>query len=340
MKAVNKTIEALDRQILDLCEERIHKTLELTRKEKDLLVRLKGPQLQGKHILQNKPWTQEIFTHLFNEALRTQKTTVAFLGPEATNSHEAAKEIFGERGIYLPQATIREIFREVESGKAAFGVVPIENSMEGTIHLSLDLLRDTPLTIYGEKTIPIHHNLMGYGTLKTIREIYSHPQVLGQCRNWVAAHLPQAKMFEYMSSAAAVAMIKKSRTKAAIGTKLASELYHCPVIEENIQDSRTNKTRFFILSYEHQKPSQSNKTSIVFLCQDKPGALVEALKVFKKYRINLTKIESRPSKRENWEYSFFVDFIGHTEDEVVKKALHELKRSTFHIKILGSYPIG
>lgn len=340
MAKTDQTLESLDRQILDLCEERIKKTLELTRKEKDLLFRLKAPQFKEKHSLQNKPWTQDIFTHLFNEACRSRKTSVAFLGPEATFSHEAAREIFGERGIYLPQSTIREIFTEVENGKADFGVVPIENSIEGTIHLSLDLLRDTPLAIYGEKTISIHHNLMGYGTLKTIREVYSHPQVLGQCRNWVTTHLPQAKMFEYLSSAAAVSMIKKSKTKAAIGTKLASELYHCPVLEENIQDSRTNKTRFFILSHEQQKPSDRNKTSIVFLCQDKPGSLVEALKVFKKYGINLTKIESRPSKRQNWEYSFFVDFIGHVEDMEVKKALHELKKSTFHIKILGSYPIG
>ena len=135
-------------------------------------------------------------------------------------------------------------------------------------------------------------------------------------------------------------MIRKSKTKGAIGTRLASEMYHCPVLESNIQDSRTNKTRFFILSHESQKPSGQNKTSIVFLCQDKPGALVEALKVFKKYGINLTKIESRPSKRQNWEYSFFVDFMGHVHDEKVAKTLHELKKSTFHIKILGSYPIG
>lgn len=340
MTKINKTLESLDRQILDLCEERIRKTIELTQKEKDSLFCLKAPQLKEQHFLQNKPWTQDIFTHLFNEACRARQTTVAFLGPEATFSHEAAREIFGERGIYLPQSTLREIFTEVENGKADFGVVPIENSIEGTIHLSLDLLRDTSLTIYGEKTISIHHNLMGYGTLKTIREIYSHPQVLGQCRNWVTTHLPKVKMLEYLSSAAAVQMVKKSKTKAAIGTKLASELYQCPIIEENIQDSRTNKTRFFILAQESQKPSEQNKTSIVFLCQDKPGALVEALKIFKKYGINLTKIESRPSKRQNWEYSFFVDFIGHVGDEVIKKALHELKKSTFHIKILGSYPIG
>lgn len=340
MTKTDKPLESLDRQILDLCEERIKKTLELTRGEKDLLFRLKSPQLKEPHSLQNRPWTQDIFTHLFNEACRERQTTVAFLGPEATFSHEASISIFGERGIYLPQSTIPEIFAEVENGKADFGVIPIENSIEGTIHLSLDLLRDTSLTIYGEKTISIHHNLIGHGTLKTLREVYSHPQVLGQCRNWISTHLPQVKMLEYFSSAAAVQRIKKSRTQAAIGTKLASEMYHCPVLEANIQDSRTNKTRFFILAHESQKPSDQNKTSIVFLCQDKPGALVEALKVFKKYGINLTKIESRPSKRQNWEYSFFVDFMGHVRDEKVVKALHELKKSTFHIKILGSYPIG
>ncbi|EKD28889.1 MAG: chorismate mutase/prephenate dehydratase [uncultured bacterium] len=265
--------------------------------------------------------------------------SVAYLGPIGTFSHFAAVKIFGDQSLFVPQQNIFDIFNAVETGHVMYGVVPVENSIEGSINLTLDLLKDSDLTIYGEKTVNISHNLIGNGKIADIKEVFSHPQVLGQCRNWLRKNCPEAHLIETSSSSAAVRRVKKTKTQAAIGTFLSAKMEKIPVIEENIQDFKTNKTRFFILSKEKIKPGKNNKTSLVFLCHDKPGALVEVLKIFKKHEINLTKIESRPSKRKDWEYYFYIDLNGHEEEPEIKKALEKLKQVTIYVKILGSYPV-
>lgn len=335
---VIKKATEIDKKILTLIEDKIRLINDIPEEDEDLLLKLRSiqPGIETDH----GSFHKEIFEGIYDSAFKQRKITVAYLGPEATNTHQAAVEIFGGVGNYLPQMTILDIFRSVEDQKALFGVVPIENSMEGTINLTLDLLNETNLKIFGEKTLPITHNLIGSGRISEIREIYSHPQVLGQCRKWIRTRCPEALPIETSSSAMAVKKVKNKKGLAAIGTALAAKLYDCPILETNIQDSRSNKTRFFIISDKNRKRGSKNKTSLVFLCQDKPGALVEVLKVFKRYNINLSKIESRPSRQKNWEYYFYVDFLGHEEDEIVMKALDRLRGVTVYSKVLGSYPAG
>ncbi|MBN2145709.1 MAG: prephenate dehydratase [Candidatus Aureabacteria bacterium] len=265
--------------------------------------------------------------------------SVAFLGPRTTFSHQAVLFFFGESVELSPQPGITEIFESVEKNKADFGMVPVENSIEGSIHLTLDLLKERSLSIYGETTIPIKPYLIGSGKISAIREIYSHPQPIAQCRRWLRSHCPSALLIETPSTAAAVDKIENRSDRAAIVTELAARTSHYPILAKNIQDMKSNKTRFFILSKEKRSPGKNNKTSLVFLCHDRPGALVDCLKVFKFYHINLTKIESRPSKKQNWKYSFFVDLKGHEEDKIVKKALIRLKQTVLFLKVLGSYPV-
>jgi chorismate mutase / prephenate dehydratase len=283
-----------------------------------------------------------------NESLLNKRTafssrvpgpSVAFLGPKTTFSHQAVLFFFGDSAELLPQRGITEIFEAVEKGKSDFGMVPVENSIEGSIRLTLDLLKESALSIYGETTIPVKPYLIGPGKKKTLKEIYSHPQPLAQCRRWLRVHCPEALLIETTSTAAAIDKIENKPDRAAIVTELAARLKHYPVLAKGIQDVKSNKTRFLILSREKRQPGKQNKTSLVFLCHDRPGALVDCLKVFKRFGINLTKIESRPSQKKEWEYYFFVDLAGHEEDAVVKKALNQLKKTVLFLKVLGSYPV-
>lgn len=271
--------------------------------------------------------------------------TVAYLGPEHTNTHLAAVKQFGRRARYAHAPTVEDIFSQVERRQADYGVVPIENSLEGAVTHTLDRFidfLDTPVRIHGEVEQPIRHYLItrGPAALRTIRAVYSHPQALAQCHRWLSQHLPHASRRETNSTADAVTYVLsggKAAGRAAIGrAELAQEhRLHAQAIPEQ----RENKTRFLIIGLNEPKRGRKNKTSILFVVKDKPGALHDALLAFKRNGINLTKIESRPSKRKAWEYLFFVDAEGHTAEPRVKRALQTLARSTSTLRVLGSYPV-
>ncbi|MBI4597581.1 MAG: prephenate dehydratase [Candidatus Omnitrophica bacterium] len=273
--------------------------------------------------------------------------TIAYLGPEQTNTHLAAKARFRARARYLHAATIDDVFHLVERRQADYGVVPVENSLEGSVAHTLDRFIDfvdTPVRIHGEAELLVHHALITApkASLSQIRTVYSHPQALAQCRRWLDHHLPRVARTETSSTADAVWMLvqlpaAQRHAVAAIGREELAREHRLRAMP--IPDERENKTRFLILGLGEPKRGRRNKTSILFALKDKPGALHDALVPFKHNRINLTKIESRPSKRKAWEYLFFIDVDGHMSEPRLKKALIALERSTSLLRILGSYPV-
>ena len=241
---------------------------------------------------------------------------------------------------YLACDGIADVFLEVERGEADYGVVPIENSIEGAVTHTLDMLIDSDLKICAQVILDVSHNLLAKCPKNKIRRVYSNPQVFGQCRLWLQENLPGVDAIEVSSTTRAAQIASRQNHSAAIASLLAAKVYKLKVIASDIEDSPHNITRFLVISNSEVGVTGEDKTSIVFSIKDKVGALYDMLKPFKKYRINLTKIESRPSKKKAWDYYFFVDLEGHKDDARVKKALNELENKCRFIKVLGSYPIG
>ena len=263
---------------------------------------------------------------------------IAYLGPAGTYPHEAARNKFGASVDYAAQSNITEVFNLVARGKADFGVVPIENSTEGAITHTLDEFMDSELKICAQILLRIEHNLLSTGPREAIRKIYSHPQSLGQCRQWLRSQFPTAEIIETSSNTRAAQHAAQEPGTAAIAGKMAAELYGLNILEASIQDSVYNTTRFLVIG-AHSCPATGNdKTSLMFGVHDRAGALFEALEAFKRLDISMSKIESRPSRRKAWEYFFFVDVEGHAEDPRVVEALAELQKHCTRVKILGSYP--
>jgi len=266
--------------------------------------------------------------------------TVAFLGPKGTFTQQAAIKFFSKRKAkFLELESLQEVFEAVAEGKATYGVVPVENSVEGSVNLTLDLLYKSNLKICGEILEEIKHSLIvNRGTDKSkIKVILSHPQALSQCRTYLDENFPKAKRKEVESTASAVRKLKRMKNAAAIGTELAAKIYGMKILEKNLCDWPQNLTRFIVLSQSDSKPTGKDKTSLIFSTKDVPGALHKALEPFASRSINLTKIESRPSKEKPWEYVFFMEFEGHRKDEKCAEAIGDLRSLCEFLKVLGSY---
>ncbi len=293
-----------------------------------------GP-LTGEHL-------RRIFVEIISACTALEHPLrVAFLGPEHTYSHEAARMRFGSSAELAAQTSIAAVFAALDTGRADFGVVPVENSSEGSVTLTLDLLIDTPLVIIGEVLLPIRHALMSReGDAASIAVIYSHQQSLGQCRNYLAANFPHCRLEAVASNAAAAERAAAEPGAAAIAGEAAAAPYGLRVIARNIQDSAQNTTRFLVIGHTPAGRTGSDKTTALFAVRDEVGALNQALNVFARNRINISKIESRPLRSRPWEYLFFVDLEGHREDPGLKRALSALERKALFSKVLGSYPEG
>ncbi len=266
---------------------------------------------------------------------------VVFFGAEATYTHLAAREKFGSTANLRPTASIAEVFQEVSQGRAAFGVVPIENSTEGVVAHTLDQLVESDLRIIAEIFQDIHHNLLSRsGRAQDVQRIISHPQALAQCRDWLARHFPSVPVEEVASTAHAAIQAAGDGALAAISSAMAKEVYNLQTVAANIEDRSTNITRFVVIGKTSAPPSGDDKTSLVFSVQDKPGVLHRMLQPFARSRINLTKIESRPIKNKPWEYLFFLDLRGHREQKAIKKAIAGLEKNCSFLKVMGSYPSG
>jgi chorismate mutase/prephenate dehydratase len=265
--------------------------------------------------------------------------TVAFLGPPATFSHMASIQHFGRSVRLLPEDTIQDVFGAVERGEAGFGVVPVENSTEGPVSLTLDMFVQSEVKICGEIMTRISHDLLSLsGDAWDMKKIYSHPQALSQCRDWLRKNFPHVPLEEVGSTARAAQRALEDSKAAAIASSLAASLYGLKVVASQIEDQPNNYTRFLVLGHQGAERTGRDKTSVLFIISHAPGTLFRVLQVFYEKGINLTKIESRPNKGKPWEYIFFIDFEGHATDPHVAEALHEVKGHVLFVKFLGSYP--
>lgn len=284
---------------------------------------------------------RSIFSEVMSSALRLEKELViAYLGPEITFTHMAAMKKFGSSVTYAGCGTITDVFAEVERGRADYGVVPIENSSEGAISHTLDMFIDADLKICAEIFLDISHSLLSKERDRSrIKKIYSKPEVFGQCRLWLEANMPGVILADAPSTARAAEIASRERSAACIASELAAKRYGLAILSRSIEDSAHNVTRFLVIGRQEAEPTRCDKTSIMLSVKDRVGALHDILVPFKKNKINLTKIESRPSKVRAWEYYFFVDVEGHHREKNVAKALAEIKRDSAYCKILGSYPV-
>ena len=281
-----------------------------------------------------------IFREIFSATLALEKPLkIAFLGPETTFSHQVAIKHFGHSCKFNPCSNIESVFSDVELGNSDYGVVPVENSIEGVINRTLDCFVDSPLYICDEAQLAISLFLLaGNADLKKIKTVYSHPQPLAQSRNWLSTNLPNAEQIPASSTAHAAELAKREKNSAAIAGQLAADVHGLKIIAKNIQDRAENHTRFLVVSKDQAKRAKKNKTSIMFSIADEAGSLLKTLQLFARNKISLTKIQSRPLRNRPWEYLFYVDFLGHIEDKAVERVLKTLGKRTLLFRVLGSYP--
>jgi len=343
-----KAIDKLDAHIVKLLNERTRHVLaigDIKRKAGEEIYSPHREQAVLNRVckLNAGPMTNEslcaIYREIMSGSLALEKSlTVAYFGPEATFTHQAAIQKFGSSLRYAAQKTIADVFAEVSKNRADYGVVPVENSTEGVVTHTLDMLVDSDLKIVAQIVMPIQNCLVSKCRRSQIKKLFSHPQPLAQCRLWVQDNLPQAEIIETSSTTRAAELAAAEKNSAAIASALAAEKYGLQILEADIQDNVANATRFLVLGRQCSQPTGKDRTSLLFSITDRVGALHRALACFRRYRINLTKIESRPSKRKAWEYYFFADCDGHMNDRRVANALRLLEEQCNFVKVLGSYP--
>jgi len=351
LTTIRKKIDALDEQLLALLNRRadlVHEVGEIKRtnggsvfapdREEVLLRSLvdKNAKLEGR-----LPDTaiRAIYREIMSASYALEKgLSIAYFGPAGTYTHEAARSKFGASVEYVAQASISDVFAVVARGSADFGVVPIENSNEGAVTHTLDEFMDSELKICAQILLRVEQNLLAKCPRQEIKRIYSHPQSLGQCRQWLRSNFPAAEIIPSSSNTRAAQHAAEEPGTAAIAGSLAAELYGLTILEASIQDSAFNTTRFLVLGPHSCPPTGNDKTSLMFAVQDKSGTLLAALEPFERLGISMSKIESRPSKRKAWEYFFFVDIEGHAQDPRVIEALDAIEKRCTLLKILGSYP--
>jgi len=285
----------------------------------------------------------KLFREIMSCCLALEKPmNIAFLGPEGTFTHAAALKHFGHYVSVQPLAAIDEVFREVESGQAHYGVVPVENSTEGMVNHTLDSFVDSPLYISGEVKLRIHHHLLASetGEPDKIKRVYAHQQSLAQCRKWLDSHCPQIERVSVASNAEAARMASKESGVAAIAGDMAAERYGLTKLAQNIEDRPDNTTRFLVVGNKVVPASGRDKTSLLVSVKNKPGALYHVLEPFHRHDVSLTRLETRPSNSGTWAYVFYIDFEGHIDDERVKAVISEISPDAVEIKHLGSYPVG
>ncbi|MHB8536176.1 MAG: prephenate dehydratase [Sulfuricaulis sp.] len=343
-------IDALDEKIQALIGERAQLALDIAETkqrtgENNFYRPEREAEVLRNVLARNKgPLSAEAMARLFREIMSAclaleSRLRIAFLGPEGTFTQEAALKHFGHSVETAPLAAIDEVFREVESGNAQFGLVPVENSTEGVINHTLDMFMTSPLKICGEVELRIHHHLLGKGNdPNSARRVVSHQQSLAQCREWLDANLPGVERMAVASNAEAARLAAADVGAVAIAGDSAARLYELKIYASNIEDRPDNTTRFLVIGTQETAPSGHDKTSLLLSSRNRPGALQRLLAPLAKNGINMTRIESRPSHQSMWEYVFFVDIDGHAKDRKVAKALALLEKEAAFLKLLGSYP--
>ena len=348
LEELRKKIDELDHQLVKLLNERARVVVEIGKlktrtdkpvyspdREKDVFARIaeanEGP-LPDRCLV-------AIWRELMSGSFVLERPLrIGYLGPAGSFSHTASMLKFGQSVEYEPLADITSIFDEVSKGHCDLGLAPVENTMGGGVIETLDALIDSNVKVCAEVLMAIHHSLLGNCSLEEIEKIYSKPEVFVQCRNWLSATFKEAQTIPVASTAKAAQMAADEPRAVAIGSNVAAELYGLRIICENIEDIANNITRFLVISREDARPTGEDKTAILFSTAHKAGALADVLDVFKRYNINMTNIESRPSKKRQWEYYFFVDFLGHRTDKNVRDGMEEARKHCLQLSILGSFP--
>ena len=348
---IRERIDAIDRQIQDLLNARASAAQEVARIKlaSDGDTVFYRPEREAQVLRTVKARNQgplgdeaiaRLFREIMSECLALElPLDVGFLGPEGTFTQAAALKHFGHAVGTVPMAAISDVFQEVESGACHYGVVPVENSSEGVVSHTLDMFLNSPLQICGEVTMRIHHNLLSASDdLGTLKMVYSHQQSLAQCRGWLDRHLPFVERVPVGSNAEAAKRAMADEAAAAIAGEMAAELYDLKVLVPNIEDDPGNTTRFLVVGRQAVPPSGDDKTSLLMSTRNEAGGLHRLLAPLAEHGISMTRIESRPSRRGNWDYVFFVDINGHRDDEQVARALRVLQAQAGMFKVLGSYP--
>jgi len=348
LEELRKRIDEIDHQLVKLLNERARFVVEIGKfknktakpvyapdREKEVLARIikanEGP-LPDKCLV-------AIWRELMSGSFVLERPLrIAYLGPGGSFSHTAAMLKFGQSVEYESVTDITSIFEEVSKGHCDLGLAPVENTMGGGVIETLDALIDSNVKVCAEVLMEIHHNLMGNCTLQEIEKIYSKPEVFAQCRNWLSATFKDAQTIPVASTAKAAQLAAEEPKAAAIGSSIAAELYGLRIVCENIEDTTNNVTRFLIISKEDARPTGEDKTAMLFSTAHKAGALADVLDVFKRFGINMTNIESRPSRKRQWEYYFFVDFLGHRTEKHIQEGMEESRKHCLQLSILGSFP--
>jgi chorismate mutase/prephenate dehydratase len=348
LDALRARIDALDRQIVDLLNQRAGVVVEIGRLKQQHNQPIYAPDrekaiLEKIRKLNRGPLPDRCLDAVYRELMSgsfalEKPLRIAYLGPEGTFSHAAAAMKFGSSVEYVPLTDIPSVFEEIVRGHADYGLVPVENSIGGGIVDTLDAFLTSSAKICAEVLITIHHNLLAKEPWEKVTRIYSKPEVFTQCRKWLAATAKDRDVQPSTSTSKAAELAASESGAAAIGSTLAGEIHGLHVLFENIEDNPDNVTRFFVIGREVAKRSGDDKTAIMFTTAHKPGALAEVLDVFKANSINLTDIEKRPSKKVNWEYYFFIDAQGHADDPAMQKAIAEARQHCLQLTVLGSYP--
>ncbi len=351
LQNLRKRIDEIDKKILELLNERGKIAVGISRLKQENSFNVYDParerEIERNIKRTNKgPLSQDAVLSVFREIISgcrslQDQIKVAFLGPEGTFSHQAAFHEFGSSAGFKPCRSLDEVFEEVEKERVSFGIVPVENSIEGSVGNVLDRFLRSDSLISSELYERISHFLLSKtGDINDIKIVASHPQALGQCRRWLGERLKRVELRETLSTAEAAKMASRDRKIAAIASEFAASIYKLNIVERHIEDTPENTTRFWVIGREGIRPTGEDKTSIVFSLKDQPGALHKALSPFSQADINLTKIESRPSKERQWEYVFFIDFEGHVYNEKIEGVLSRVRENCVFLKVLGSYPIG
>lgn len=346
--ASESEIRRLDREILKLVSRRAALTIKSIQSQPSPFKVLFSP-VADEHLTEliekgnpgplAEPAVRGIFREIVSGARSQVKTLrIAYLGPAYSFTHLAAMERFGSSSSFIPVNNIAAVFEEVNRGHADYGIAPIENSTDGRVVDTLDMFTRLPLKICGEVQLAIHHNLMARCQRGEITEIYSKPQALSQCREWLSRNMPQSRLIEVTSTSTAAQLARDKFGAAAVASRHAAVQYELQVVAENIEDNKGNVTRFAVIGDEATKPTGRDKTAILLQIPHKPGSLAEALAAFKKNGINLTWIESFPLRGPEGGYLFFLDFEGHAGDARTKRMLAELERKAVRLEVLGSYP--
>jgi len=353
LSSIRERIDTVDREIQALINERARYAQEVGKSKGNIAaIEYYRPEREAevlRAVLERNdgPLRDEEMLRLFREIMsaclaQQEPLKIGFLGPEGTFTQTAVNKHFGHSVRCLPFSTIDEVFQEVESGAADFGVVPIENSTEGTVNHTLDMFLTSPLKIGGEIELRIEQHLLGdLESLDSVRRICAHEQSLAQCRGWLREYMPHAELIGVNSNAAGARRARDEKGTAAIGGLAAAEVYDLKIMVNNIEDQADNSTRFLVVGRKLLTPSGDDKTSILISTEGtvgSPGVLHSLLQPFAKHGLNMTRIESRPSRRKNWDYVFFIDVDGHAEESPLKEALAELKSGSSLFRIVGAYP--